>query len=891
MKKTFIGFIALFLVVFAQAQFPGGGFNRAGGANRGNLNVGHFYGKIVDSKTNKGIPGISLQLIGNKFDTITKQMKPAVLKTVITESNGDFNMEGLSLMGNFKLKATGIGYVVFEKPLSFGIKMPTAGQTPDFAAMAALADKDLGNIKMESDAKQLDNVTVTSSARPLFELGVDRKIFNVDKNLNSTGQTATEIMRNIPSLSVDIDGNVTLRNAAPTLFVDGRPTTLTLDQIPSDIIDKVEIITNPSAKFDASGGNAGILNIVLKKNKKNGYNGGLRLGVDSRGMVNGGGDINLRQDKFNFFGSASYNQRKSISESFTDREGYKSPLLGAYTADDAVSKGYFAFGRAGFDYFVDNRNTISVTANYNKGQFNSNNDQRVDTSFNTILSTFTNRGSASTSNFENFGGQLSFKHNFEKTGHNITGDVNYNASASNSISNINAQTYNPNGSVKYSPLKQQSLGDGSNKFLTIQSDYENPLTDNSKIEAGVRAAIRDFKTTNQQSFLDNNSGKYVVSNAISSRYRFNDQVYAAYATYSLKKNKWSYQFGLRAESSNYTGNLLKTNGADSTAFKVSFPVSFFPSTFITYKLSDKQDIQINYSRRINRPNFFQLLPIYDFTDPLNPQIGNPGLRPEFTNSFEVSYNNTYKKGANFLVSLFYKRSTDLITRYTYKDINRNPQISSLDSLYYLSYINANSSYNYGIELTNRLPVTKWWDLTVNLNVFNSGINANLPGVSLSNDLVSWFTKINNSFKLGKGYSAQVSGDYYAKTVLSQSGGGGGRGGGGGGGGMYFGGGSQASAQGFILPRYSIDVSVRKDWTWKNGKTGTLTLSVNDIFRTQLSQTYSELPTEFYQNTQRRRDPQILRLNFSYRFGKFDATLFKRKNTKADQGGGMDMMSN
>ena len=175
------------------------------------------------------------------------------------------------------------GYKKLVKELSFGIKM---GGGQSMQAMMALVDKDLGNIKLEQDVTQLQSVTVTSSAKPQFEMGIDRKIFNVDKNLASTGQTAVEVMKNIPNLNVDIDGNVTLRNATPTLLIDNRPTTLTLDQIPADIIDKVEIITNPSAKYDASGGNAGILNIVLKKNKKNGYNGGLRTGIDMRGRTN-----------------------------------------------------------------------------------------------------------------------------------------------------------------------------------------------------------------------------------------------------------------------------------------------------------------------------------------------------------------------------------------------------------------------------------------------------------------------------------------------------------------------------------------------------------------------------------------------------------------------------
>jgi hypothetical protein len=188
-----------------------------------------------------------------------------------------------------------------------------------------------------------------------------------------------------------------------------------------------------------------------------------------------------------------------------------------------------------------------------------------------------------------------------------------------------------------------------------------------------------------------------------------------------------------------------------------------------------------------------------------------------------------------------------------------------------------------------MPINKWWDLTLNVNIFNSAINASVPGEELNNSLVSWFGKMNNTFKLPKSWTIQLSGDYQAKSVIPPSSGGGGRGGGGGGG-MMWGGGPQSTSQGYNLPRYGIDVAIRKDWTWKNGKTGSLTLSMNDIFRTQLFQSYSE-SIFFTQTTERRRDPQVLRVNFSYRFGKFDASLFKRKNTKADMGSGMTDMMN
>jgi outer membrane receptor protein involved in Fe transport len=280
------------------------------------------------------------------------------------------------------------------------------------------------------------------------------------------------------------------------------------------------------------------------------------------------------------------------------------------------------------------------------------------------------------------------------------------------------------------------------------------------------------------------------------------------------------------------------------------------------------------------------MPFADYSDPQNINIGNPGLNPEFTNSLELSWNNAYKKGSNFLATAYFKYSTNLITRYIYRD--KNGLIPG-DSAYFNTYINANDAYTYGIELSNKTNLFKWWEMTASLNLFNSKINANVPGqANLSQEQLSWFGKLNNTFKVSKGLSLQLSGDYQAKTVLPPSSGGGGGRGGMGGGGMMWGGGPQTGSQGYNLPRYGIDLAIRKEFTWKKGRTANITLSMNDILRTQLFESYSS-SSLFNQTNQRRRDPQVLRLNFSYRFGKFDVSLFKRKNTKADQSGGMDMM--
>ncbi len=844
------------------AQIPGAAA-RAGG---GNMNMGRFYGKVVDANK-KGIDGITIQLKNNKFDPATKKTTEVIAGTMISASNGDFSFENLSIMGaSYKLVFTGIGYKKLEKQVSFNIKMNPGGNMQD---MLAMVDKDLGNIKLEENPNELASVTVTSTAKPQFEMGIDRKIFNVDKNLTSTGQTAVEVMKNIPNLNVDIDGNVTLRNATPTLLIDNRPTTLTMDQIPADIIDRVEIITNPSSKYDATGGNAGILNIVLKKNRKNGYNGGIRTGIDMRGMFNGGGDLNVRDNKINFSANANINGRKSISTSENVREilGTTTPT-NVKTINNSTGTGSFKFFRAGFDYLPDNRNTFSLFGNIVNGKFNNTGDQIIDSSIASKLSSYTLNNS-SEFEFLNKGGQLSYKHLFAEKGHELSADINYNSSESNNTSIINSTI-----------LNQKSIGTGNNKNNTFNIDYAREFANEMKFESGVRYNYRS--EYNKRDQYRNN----IFLSSISNPYDYDEKVYAAYSNLGFKKNNFSYQLGLRAESREYNGAILNSKGTDSLKFKNSYPITLFPSAFINYKKNDKEDFQLNYSKRISPPNFFQLLPFPDYSDPQNIQIGNPALKPQFTHSFEVAYNNAYKKGSNFLATVYYKYSTDLITNYVYRDINLAS--ADGDSAYFSSSINANTAKVYGIELSNKTAVTKWWDLNLSFNLFKSAIEATIPGQNVNNDLTSWFSKMNNTFKLSKTLSFQFSGQYQAKTILPP-GGSNSRGGGGGFGGGGFGG-PQSTAQGYNLPVYDFDMALRKEWAIKGGNTASLSFSVNDVFKTRVNKTYSE-SVYFIQNQTRVRDQQLFRLNFSYRFGKFDMNLLRRKNNKIDDSGssGMEQM--
>jgi outer membrane receptor protein involved in Fe transport len=867
----FLFFIAITLNT-ANAQMPGG---RPGGG-AGNFNQGRMYGKVLDAN-GKAVDAASVQLIQNKFDTATKQKKDVIIGGMLTQRNGEFSIDGLNVMGQYKFKITAIGYKPIEKKVAFEIDMGAA-RNGDMSSLLNAIDKDLGNIKLEIDATTLTGVVVKGST-PTLTMNIDRKVFNVDKNLTSVGGTAIDVMKNVPSVNVDIDGGVSLRNATPQIFVDGRPTTLSLEQIPADAIQSVEIITNPSAKFDASGGGSGILNIVLKKNRKAGYNGNIRAGIDSRPRPNLGFDFNVKQGKINTFIAANLFTRKNLSWVETDRVNRFSNATSLFNQNNApVNEGLFGFARGGFDYFVNNRNTISIAANFVRGKstntdfININRDTTYIPSLVNVKD-YGNRSSDVEGNFRNLGLTFGYKHNFAKAGKEITADVNYNRSKNDNESFFETQYFNANNTAKTQRLFEDVLGGGKVKNLVIQTDFVNPLTKTAKLEMGLRAAYRKFESYNENYERLGNVGPYLFRPDISSEYEFDDIVLAAYTTYSKQLKKWTIQLGVRAESSEYEGTLITRN----QQFSNKFPVSLFPSAFVTYKLKDNQDVQFNYSRKINRPNFFQLIPFFDYSDPLNISVGNPNLIPEFTNLIELGYSYSINKNHSILATLYGRLTNDLITRYQYKDKFGN------DSVFINSYINANKTSSIGLELTAKNKLVSWWDVTSNINFFNQSLTTGaIVGAGTTNQL-SWFAKINNNIKLPKSYSLQISADYQAKSLLPTGGGGGGFGGGGRGGGFGGGGGggfgqSQSGAQGFIKANYAVDIAIRKDFLKNNA--ASLTLQVNDVFRTKINANFAATPF-FEQTNARRRDPQLVRLNFSYRFGKMDVSLFKRKNMRGE----------
>lgn len=859
---------ALFLFVLLAASFsllaqpPAG--NRVGA--RQGMNVGRFYGKVVDDQ-GAGVGYATVQLFGMQFDTASQAMKEKLIAGQITEENGDFSLENLPVVGEYTLKISFLGYIAVERKVSFGLTRESmrAGERPDFSQLNL--DVDLGNIALVTSSTTLETVTVTGEVNQLT-LALDRKVYRVDRNANAAGGTAEDAMRNVPSLSIDLDGNLTLRNAAPQLFVDGRPTNLSLDQIPADAIETVEVITNPSAKYDASGGQAGIVNIVLKKERRIGYNGSLRLGGDSRGGINAGGNVNAREGKVNVALSGFYNQRQSWGEGETERQNFFGvPNTNLLQASEDRSDGYFMRAQGDLDWFMDNRNTITFRGSIMRGTFNSNDELMisVDSLF-PAATTYSEaqRLSDSEREFRRAGAAILYKHLFPKKGQELTADFDYGSMSMDNSGSFNTTYF---GTSRES-MERQGGGGGSD-FYTFQIDYVDPLTERIKFETGARASIRRFDNNNESSFFNYALNSWIPVDNFADQYKFDDAVYAAYAILSYQLENWGFQAGLRAESSQYTGTLPE----EGLTFENDYPLSLFPSFFVTRKFSESENLQLSYSRRINRPHFFQLMPFTDFSDSLNLRRGNPDLLPEFTHSLEASYQKIFQENHNLLVSVYYKQANDLITAYQFTET-----LPGLEQEVVLStFQNSNSSEAYGVEFTLRNLLHKNVELSSNLNMYNSRIDASNVETNLIDSRFSWFVKENLMVKLPANFTLQLSGEYRSRASFSPESGGRRRGG--------FHGHSVNTAQGYTLENWFVDAAIRKDMF--NRKLS-LSLSVNDIFRTRRGGSHSENDF-FIQDTWRIRNPQMFRLNLSYRFGKPDTSIFKRKNTNQTTEG-MDMMN-
>ncbi|TAN02145.1 MAG: TonB-dependent receptor, partial [Chitinophagaceae bacterium] len=636
MKKLrvlwFIAMAALPSLVFAQQKNYGNGNH--GGSGFGAAQSGQVIGKIVDQTSNKGVGFATVGVLHAKDST--------VVTGALSQDNGDFTISQLP-MGQYILKINYIGYNTIYK---------------NFSLTPRAASQDLGNFKISPSSALLKTVKVTANA-PAYSMQLDKKVFDVSKSLTSVGGDATDVLKQIPGVDVDIDGNVTLRNGTPNIYVDGKATPLTLDEIPSDEIERIEVITNPSSKYDASG-QAGIINIILKKNRKPGINGMLQAGADTRGGSNVGGNVSIYQNPFNLTLSYFRHDRNLPGTTDLTRDNlFNNTFLDQHA--DGKNNGSFQMGNIGLDYFLDNRNTLSFSGRLGGGSFNT--SQSVTSNYLNSDKAVDSTGQSQTVSARSFrflSGDLSYKHNFQKDGHTLTADVSLRQYRTPPTSgSTQTQYFDNTGKPIQGNIVQKNLNVGNGNYFAGQIDYVNPLTDKSKLEAGLKATINNSYSTYDLYNL-NDSGEYIYNPLLSSDFDFHEGIYAGYVQYSDQINKFSYQLGLRAEDYIYSGSIP---GQDLTFKPTSDKLGLYPSAFLTYKFSDYDQLQVNYTRRVDRPRFWQRFPYINYSNPLALTEGNPNLKPQYTNSLELNYSKILGQ-TNFMVSLYYRNTNDFITTYT-----------------------------------------------------------------------------------------------------------------------------------------------------------------------------------------------------------------------------------
>lgn len=815
------------------------------------------YGKVIDIQTGKPIEFVSVQLMIRKRDNVTGKPADSLIRAMLTKSNGYFSFEQLPAADTLFIDISVVGFAPAEKEFSFSND-------------EQIIQKDLGNIVLARAAEKLKTVTIVAS-RPALRMGIDKKIFDVDKSLTSKGGTAEDIMKNIPSVSVDVDGNVELRNSAPTIFVDGRPTILTLDQIPSENIERVELITNPSAKYDASS-SGGIINIVLKKNKRTGINGIVSVTAGSQGVFSTNANLNLRQGKFNFFVSGNHSESSGKSEGNSFRENKSNGIVQNYFDQKSINNRGRNFNsiRFGVDYFLDNRNTLSISQGIRSGKFSNKETQTQNyLDGNKVLDRYGDRTSSGNFKFDRKNTQMDFTHKFPTDGKELSASVNFNYGGVEDNTNITNMYYFPDGTLYENPNVVRNNGSNDNNQVTAKIDFENQLGEDKKIEMGVRSYINNYKSY-FNSFNIKNGGE--VKLPLSNNYEYQEEVHAAYVTYTGKLKSVGYQLGLRGEYSKFDGTLIDS----AKNFGYEYPSSIkniwdalFPSIYLSKKVNETDEIQLNYSRRVRRPNFWQLNPFIDINDPLNIQQGNPGLKPEFRNSLEFNYSKNLKGGSNFLGVLYLRNTQGNITRYsdtlTAKQYEQLGNAGVDPNAILNTFINSKSSNQVGMELTLQQKITSNFDITPSASFSYRKVVADVGTLNLSNQGFDWNGKLTANYKIMTKNPAnifnkvgmQLTGGYRSPRVLPQ---------------------------GKRLENFSADFAVKKDFL-KNDK-ATFTFSVNDIFDSQRFGVIYDTDN-FYQETYRRRSVRSFRVSLSYKFGDANFSLFKKNGGGGSGDNGYD----
>jgi hypothetical protein len=668
-------------------------------------------------------------------------------------------------------------------------------------------------------------------------------------------------MKNIPGLSVDLDGNVEMRGSNPQVLIDGRPTTITLDQLPAEEIERVEVITNPSVAFDAST-TGGIINVVLKKNTRPGYSGQLQAGAGTNDRYQGGLNLNMREGRLGLNLSYNYNTSTNVTDGRTLREDLlDGDVIATFEQNSSsIDLGTMQGGRFGVDYQVNNRNTVTLSQNMRFRDREGSDEQRYSNEdFNSELIGYGAQVNTSDMRNGSYTTQLAWRHQ-GPGGREWTADVNYNRWDRNSSSLFELFGYG--GGIDGLQRAQENIGGSDLNQLGGQLDVIRPMG-NSKLEWGLKGSYKLDHTWLYVSVLTPPATAAVPDSALSNDYDITDIVNAAYVNWSHKlTERWYMQAGVRFEQ---TWFVTELRGKEQT-FSYKYPnggddlvKAFFPGLYLSRKWDGSmRELQINFSRKIERPRFWQIMPFIMFSDARNLRIGNPAIAPEFSNIAEVNHLLPFLKGkASWFTSLYGRFTEDVITGFS-------SPLEGDSTILLNTFVNGSFSSTAGWEHVVKVEPFAKFQVTLSGSVRYTNIALSSANGGTRNEGFNWDTKLLLAYRFGgKGnWNAQLNGEYESPDI---------------------------QPQGRTLAQYGMDVSVGHDITRKLSAV----ISVNDVFFTRQWGNVLETP-RLYQENFRRREMRFVRFTLTWKFGEQNTSLFRRKGEQQRRepgstgGGDMDM---
>jgi len=784
---------------------------------------------FAQTKTNGTVAGTVKDNQEKPLDYATvsllKAKDSSLVKGALTDSKGQYKLAGLA-NGSYLVSASNIGYQkVFSKPFIIGEAKP---------------DVTVETLVMQTGNHELKGVSVVGQ-KALIERKADRTVLNVENSVLAAGNSAMEILEKAPGVTIDKDDNISLKGKqGVTVMLNGKLTYLSSAQLATllrstdgNTIQSIEIITNPSAKYDASG-NSGIINIILKKNKSIGTNGSLTLGA-GYGIYpksNESLTLNHKQGKFNFFGSYSHGDNQRVNNLNIYRIVNSQNTTTYFNQNNYMpQKNYNNTYRAGVDYDVTSKNTFGFLVN---GYFNGEQDDNINRTLignrPGVIDSMQNTTSNIHQTYNNFALNVNDHYKIDTAGQELSFDLDYSKFNNNSNAQYNTDFFLENGNLQHAPLALLNQTPSVINIKTAKADYTKNFKKIVKLEAGFK--LSDVKTDNDLQAQKQAGNGFINDTSRTNRFVYSEKVNAGYINLSKTFKKLSVQVGLRAENTSSNGNLITTNQVVNRSY-----LNFFPSVFLSESLSAKHDLGFSYSRRIDRPSYDNLNPFVYYLDQYTYSQGNPFLKPQYTQSYELNY--TYNKTIN--VSLSYSHTKDVITNI----------LLTKDKATFATQLNLQSQNSYNININAPFTFTKWWSGNVNLNGFYLGFKSDsLLGGNLNSGQAAFQFKTLQTFLVGKAFKAEVSSDYQSALTY----------------GIFH-----------IKPQYSFDAGLSRSFAQKKAN---LKLSVSDIFNTRISKVssrYQSVNIDFNE----KQESRIARLTFTYNFGNSKLTPTRRHNSGAD----------